>query len=725
LVVGTITRVVYRIRVTGLENVPVNGPAMLLPNHVTLVDSILLAFTLKRRIRFVMFRDIYERSRLLKPILKLMQVIPISGNDSPRQLVAALNIARKALDDGQLVCIFPEGQLTRTGNLSPFKAGFQHVLRRSSYPIIPVYIGGAWGSIFSYAHGKPMTAIPQRLPYPVDIIYGRPMPSDSAPHVVRLAISELASEWYQMKKHKCLSMGELFARSARRNWFRPALSDTTGKDLTFGRTLIAATALANALEPLLRGQQRIGLVFPASVGGALSNYAVTILGKVTVNLNFTAGPDAINSAVSQCGINTVITSKRFIEHMQTFKVPCKMIFLEDVLPGITARAKFIALLKALFWPARRFAGTSTFKPDNILTILFSSGATAEPKGILLSHYNIISNTESFGTILRFTHADSMCAALPFFHSFGFTCTLWFPIIAGFRVVHHSNPLEGDKIAQLIRENKSTVLLATPTFLLTYIRRTRAEEFASLRTVITGAEKLRQHTAESFKAKFNLIPLEGYGVTELSPAVSVNVQDIDIGGVYQCGTKSGTIGQAIPGVSVKVVGFDGTTPLPPDREGLLLVKGPNVMQGYLNRPDMTAEVIRNGWYETGDIAKIDDDGFITITDRASRFSKLGGEMVPHIAIEETYLKALNVDERVIVVTSVPDVVRGERLIVLYTEAAGTVESLNEIITKTKLPNLWRPRLEDYIKVPTMPVLGSGKLDLKSVRHIAVAAKNPER
>ncbi|MEI6219324.1 MAG: AMP-binding protein, partial [bacterium] len=599
-------------RASGLENVPVDGPALLLPNHVTYVDAMLIAATIQRRVRFVMLREMFEDLGWLKPLFRLMRVIPISEKDTPKQLVAAFNEARKALDDGYLVCIFPEGQLSRNGNLSTFKAGFQHILRRSNHPIIPVFIGGGWGSIFSYAYGKPITAFPHRIPYPIAIRYGRPMPSDSPPYLIRLAISELSADWQQTQKRQCKPMGELFARSARKNWFRPAIADTTGKNLTFGKTLIATIALASKLESALRGQDRIGIVFPATVGGALTNYAVTMMGKVTVNLNFTASAAAVASAVEQCDIRTVITSRLFLENLKSFKVPCKLIFLEDILAGITRRDKLGAMLKAAFLPAHRFGGRPNFDPNSILTIIFSSGATAEPKGVMLSHHNIISNTEAFGTILQFTLDDSMCAALPFFHSFGFTCTLWFPLISGFRVVHHPNPLEGDKIAQVVSQNKSTVLLATPTFLLTYIRRAKVEDFASLRAVITGAEKLRRRTAEVFAEKFNLEPLEGYGVTELSPVVSVNIPDVAAGGVLQRGTKKGTIGQPIPGVAAKIVGSDGTTPLPPGEDGLLCIKGPNVMRGYLNKPDKTAEVIRHGWYETGDIANIDDDGFITIT-----------------------------------------------------------------------------------------------------------------
>jgi acyl-[acyl-carrier-protein]-phospholipid O-acyltransferase/long-chain-fatty-acid--[acyl-carrier-protein] ligase len=259
-------------------------------------------------------------------------------------------------------------------------------------------------------------------------------------------------------------------------------------------------------------------------------------------------------------------------------------------------------------------------------VLFSSGSTGEPKGIVLTHHNIISNVEAFGHVLDFTKRDGMCGILPFFHSFGFTATLWCPLLLGVPVSYHPNPIDGTAIAKLVREHRLTVLLCTPTFLLSYIRRAKPEDFASLRLVITGAEKLKKKLADRFEERFGVRPMEGYGATELSPVACVSVPDVG-GRVPQKGFKDGSIGMPLPGVVVKIVDPDTREPLAMNEEGLLLIKGPNVMQGYHAQPEKTKSVLRGGWYETGDIARIDEDGFVYIVDRLSRYSKIGGEMVP--------------------------------------------------------------------------------------------------
>jgi acyl-[acyl-carrier-protein]-phospholipid O-acyltransferase/long-chain-fatty-acid--[acyl-carrier-protein] ligase len=541
--------------------------------------------------------------------------------------------------------------------------------------------------------------------------------SSARAHDVRQAINELACDWFELLKQGRVSLGRLFVRAARKHWFKPAMSDTTGKDLKYGKALITVTVLAAQLRKLCADQEKVGIVLPASVGGSLVNIAITMLGKIPVNLNFTASAEAVADAIEQCQIKTIISSRAFLERVKDFKEPEGTVCLEDIMPGITGRDKITALIKAVFAPERSLVSDRGFNPNSIATIIFSSGTTGEPKGIMLSHHNLISNMESFGMVFPFTHRDNMCAALPFFHSFGFACTLWFPLVSGFSVIYHPNPLDGDTIARIVREKRSTILLATPTFLLAYIRRAKREDFSSLLYTITGAEKLRERIALAFEKKFGIAPLEGYGVTETTPAVSVNLPDIGREDSFQRGTLKGTIGQPIPGVAAKIVDAETDEPLPVGEEGMLMIKGPNVMLGYLNRPDRTAEVIRNGWYETGDIAKVDADDFITITDRASRFSKIGGEMVPHIAVEEVFLQAIDNEGRVVVVTGVPDERRGERLVVLYVDEAGTAEALQAFIEKSNLPNLWRPRSEDYIKIDAIPVLGSGKLDLKTVKECA--------
>jgi acyl-[acyl-carrier-protein]-phospholipid O-acyltransferase/long-chain-fatty-acid--[acyl-carrier-protein] ligase len=307
--------------------------------------------------------------------------------------------------------------------------------------------------------------------------------------------------------------------------------------------------------------------------------------------------------------------------------------------------------------------------------------------------------------------------LPFFHSFGVTGTLWFPVVRGFGVVYHPNPMDAKSIGNLAATHRATILISTPTFCASYVRKCEREQFARLRYAIVGAERLREPIAAAFKEKFGIDLLEGYGCTEMAPVVAVNVPDVSDGRERQRGTRQGTVGHPLPGVAAQVVDpVTGDGPLF-GREGLLLVKGPNRMLGYLDEPAKTADVIRDGWYVTGDIATIDDSGFISITDRLSRFSKIGGEMVPHIRIEER-IQSLIGAMHTSVVTSVPDDARGERLVAFHTDPGLTASELWERLCRTELPRLWLPRREDLRFVESVPTLGTGKVDLRAIRQLAL-------
>jgi len=711
-----VARIVYRLRVIGAENIPLEGPALLVCNHVSWMDAVLLSATQQRRIRFLALRQIYEKPAL-HWIMKLMGVIPISPTDRPKQLIAAFRAARTAMDEGYLVCIFGEGAITRTGNLLAFRSGFERIVKNTTYPIIPVYLGGAWGSIFSYYNGKPLSHLPLSFPYPVTVLFGKPMAANSHAGDIRQAVMELSCDYFNDRKSLRRPLAEAFIKVARENWSRQAIADTTGKKLSFGYTLTSAIALAELLRIRLHDQEKIGLLLPPSVGTVIANLAVGILGKIPVNLNYTASEEAFESAIRQCGIKTVLTSRIFLAKLKTLPAPEGSAYLEDLMKEIDDKAKKRAWLKARFIPRKRLVKSGDFNADHVATIIFSSGSTGEPKGVMLSHHNIESNIEALRMIFNPSPEDVVCGVLPFFHSFGFTASLWFPLLSGFSAVYHANPLDGVKVAEVVKEYKATTLYATPTFLTLYIRKAKPEDFASLRYVVVGAEKLKTRLADAFEKKFGIRPLEGYGATELAPVATLNIKDADIGGVHQVGAKEGSVGHPLPGVTVKIVDLDTLEPIPPGTEGLMLIKGPNVMLGYLNHPEKTKEVLKDGWYNTGDIAVMDQDGFVRITDRLSRFSKIAGEMVPHIAIEEALHQALEKTEQVLAVTSVPDEKKGEKLVVLYTEAAGTLEQLQKIMEKCDLPNLWKPAHDAYLKIDALPLLGSGKLDLKKLKTIA--------
>jgi acyl-[acyl-carrier-protein]-phospholipid O-acyltransferase/long-chain-fatty-acid--[acyl-carrier-protein] ligase len=711
-----LTRIIYRIRSIGYENIPVTGPALLVCNHVTWSDALILSATQQRRIRFIMERSIY-RNRWLHPLFRLMQVIPISANDPPHEMEASIQTAKRALDEGFLVCVFPEQRLTRNGNLLRFKPGIEHILKGTNHPIIPVYIGGGWGSVLSHYYGRLMARIPSRRCH-ITVVFGTPLPASTSSYIVRQAVSGLASSYFNTKKNRARFLPYQFIKTARRRFTKPAIADTTGKNLSFGKTLIASILLGHEIKRITEGQDKIGVLLPSTAGGVLANIAIPLIGKIPVNLNFTASADAFNSSIRQCGIKTVITARPFVEKIGSkCPVPDDAVYIEDLLEGISHGAKGRALLKALFLPAPILYPTRHLSPDDPATIIFSSGSTGEPKGIMLSHHNILSNIESFQMILRFGKDDRLCGVLPFFHSFGFTATLWGPLVSGFSACYHSNPVEGAVIARMIRENKLTMLFATPTFLFTYMSKAKEDDFRSLRLIITGAEKLKKKLADRFEERFGVRPMEGYGATELSPVTAANIADTNVAGMKQTGLKEGSVGHPVPGVTAKVVHPDSMEELGENQEGLLLVKGPNVMQGYLGQPEKTVEAVQDGWYNTGDIARIDSDGFIYLVDRLMRYSKIGGEMVPHLAVEEVLLKGLEAVEQIVYVTAALDEKKGEQLVVLYTAEAGDADKLHDLIKHSTLPNLWHPRKNNFFQIAEMPLLGSGKLDMKQLKNMA--------
>jgi acyl-[acyl-carrier-protein]-phospholipid O-acyltransferase/long-chain-fatty-acid--[acyl-carrier-protein] ligase len=342
---------------------------------------------------------------------------------------------------------------------------------------------------------------------------------------------------------------------------------------------------------------------------------------------------------------------------------------------------------------------------------------------MLSHHNIISNIESMKQALATSPRDAIAAALPFFHSFGYTATLWFPMLQGFRSCYHPSPLDGNAMAKLVRENRATILLATPTFLNAYLRKAEESDFSTLRLVVTGAEKLAKNLANAFESKFKIRPRQGYGATELSPVAALNINDTTIGNIRYAGSVDNTIGRPLPGIAVRIVDPETGHDRRRGESGLLLVKAASVMTGYLNKPAETIEAIVDGWYVTGDIASINEQGFITLSDRLARFSKVGGEMISHGAIEDLLNDALATTEPAVAVTALPDERRGEKIVVVYTPQAGCAERLQAIIDGSELPNLWKPASDAYVAVDRLPVLGNGKRDLQELRRIALQSREP--
>jgi acyl-[acyl-carrier-protein]-phospholipid O-acyltransferase/long-chain-fatty-acid--[acyl-carrier-protein] ligase len=421
-------------------------------------------------------------------------------------------------------------------------------------------------------------------------------------------------------------------------------------------------------------------------------------------------------------MKTVITSKRFLARVPLELEGVTLVHLEDALAGITKWQKVRAFLAAALLPGWALEylvlGLGRHKVGDVATIIFSSGSTGEPKGVPLTYRNMSSNTAATAAHLGLLRNDRLLGVLPFFHSFGYNVLLWLPIQVGSSVVFYPDPRQAKEVGELCKRHRCTGMLGTATFLRFYLRRCQPDDFRTLRILVCGAEKLPPALAKEFEEKFGILPMEGYGCTELSPVVAADVPDEDVRGIKQIRNKIGTVGHPIPGVACRLVDPDTEQPVPPTSEGMLQVKGPNLTPGYLNRPDLTAKVIKNGWYTTGDMAKIDEDGFLIITGRLSRFAKIAGEMIPLEKVEEDMHAVLGTNDRVLAVTAVPDERRGERLVVLHLPAfAMPPREMAQKLAERGIPNLWVPGDREFYEVKELPVLGTGKLDLRRVQELA--------
>jgi acyl-[acyl-carrier-protein]-phospholipid O-acyltransferase / long-chain-fatty-acid--[acyl-carrier-protein] ligase len=714
LIVWVLVHSVYRMRVKGRENIPAKGGALFVCNHLSLVDAMLLAGSTERHIRFLIYKGFYDRP-LIGLFARAARAIPISSEQRPRDMIRSLRTASAAIREGEVVCIFAEGQMTRIGQLLPFRRGFERIMKGIDAPIIPVHLDGVWGSIFSFEGGRYIWKLPKRAMHPITVSYGTPMPAGSRAVEVRQAVQELQTDAYRDHGRRLKPLPYAFIDTARRHAFRVAVADGNNR-LRFCTALMRTVFLAKRLAPHWQGQEMVGILLPPSVAGALVNFAALLNGKVPVNLNYTLSSEALASCARQCSIQTVITSKAFLDRVK-IDVPGTTILLEEAAAKPASGEKLRALFCAWILPGSMLVRRRV-KSDDLATVIFSSGSTGDPKGVMLTHDNIVSNIAQLDQCVGFHRRDRLLGILPFFHSFGFTGTLALPLTSGHGVVYHPNPFDARTIGALVAQHAVTFLLATPTFLQGYIRRCDAEQFGSVRLVLVGAEKLQERTAHAFEEKFGIRPLEAYGCTECSPAVTLNTPDFRAAGFRQVGAKRGKIGHALPGISIRIVNPDTFEAVPLGTPGLMLVRGPNVMKGYLGRPVETAKAIRDGWYVTGDVAMIDEDGFVEITDRLSRFSKIAGEMVPHVKVEEKLQDLAGVQEQVFAVTGGPDEKKGERLLVLHTLDDERLQSCLDGLAGSGLPNLWVPRPQAFFKVEAIPFLGTGKMDLRKIRETAL-------
>lgn len=502
------------------------------------------------------------------------------------------------------------------------------------------------------------------------------------------------------------------------------LADTTGAKLTGGETLVRALVLRRILRRhfLAADERMVGVMLPSTVAGAVTNLALALDRRVSVNLNFMLNQATLDQCVARAELKHIVTSRKVLERLGMEQRP-EHIILEDIPALVTRRDKAIGVAEGLAMPVGmlvRRLGLDQIEPDELFTILFTSGSTGEPKGVMLSHNNVASNCAAVRNGIDIRSTDTLIGILPFFHAFGLTVSLWLPLTCDAAAAYHTSPLEAEHVGEVTRTHNGTVLVATPTFLRLYMARCTPEQFASLTLVATGAEPLRGDLIEAFTARFGIRPFEGYGATETAPAIAFNTPPERAPGHRRNLLKEGTVGLPIEQVTVEVRDRESGAVLPTGQEGLIWVSGPNIMLGYLDDPALTAKVVIDGWYNTNDIGSVDEEGFLTLTGRASQFSKIAGETVPHLLIESAIaalLGAGEADTPLVAVTATPDPRKGERIVVVHTRIPMTGREIGAALRDAGFPPLYIPSPDSFIEVEALPVLPSGKVDLGAIRAIA--------
>lgn len=714
-------RAFYRVDAFGQERLP-SGGFLLLPNHISFVDAIILQVACRqRRIRYIVDQAWYDKP-LLHPLLKLLGCIPIA----PRRAKEAVRFAAEHIRAGEIVCLFPEGQLTRSGTLLRLQRGYELIARQAGAPVVPVWLDQLWGSIFSHQGGKVFRKWPRQIPYRVTVAFAEALPGERADiATVREELLKLGEFCFSRRPSLDRHLGRAAVAGLKRRPFATAVIDGIDHStLSNAKLLGAAAALSRELRQKFPDDSRIAIVLPASKGAVVANLAVVLAGKVPVGLNFTSGRAAIESCCQRANLRVAITATAFMQRLGDFPWPNEVVRLDEIMPPIRMSI-FRWWMRSLFLPARLLCRSLEIPkqagPDEAI-LLFTSGSSGDPKGVVLTHRNILGNVAQFNALLDAAKTDAILASLPFFHSFGSTVTLWYPLLEGVRTITTPNPLESAKNAALIEKYKITLLLAAPTFLRGYLRKAEPEQFRSLRLIITGAEKLPLDLAEAFEEKFGKHVFEGYGLTETSPVVSVNLPEPEPkspNDVVQPSSRAGSVGKMAPGIAAEIREPETDRKLSLHQSGMLWLRGVNIFGGYLHDAERTAEVLRDGWFKTGDIGRFDEDGFLYIEGRLSRFSKIGGEMVPHEALEQKILSSLGLSgqsDRLVAIVGVSDESKGEA-VVLLSAVDVDLAQLREKLREAGVPNLWIPK--KICRLEAIPLLASGKLDLTRCKEAACA------
>ncbi|MBQ9787722.1 MAG: AMP-binding protein [Lentisphaeria bacterium] len=716
-----VTRLVmFRLRVIGKENMPYSGPILLVSNHVSLVDMLMIQAVVRQRVRFMVRTEVinFLPTRFL---FWYLGVLSVPNFRHPKAMKKFFSEIQDRLRVGETICFFPEGAISGSGNLMRFRSGVQALIPPDiQVTVMPVRLGMIHGRLTGIYKNRLRFHRLTRWPVDFSVAIGKPVDPNLSAFQLRQKISELGAIAETSPQPGERPIHTAFIYYAKRHLFGKVFYDATTETwFSNFKMLLLTIMLSKIIRKIDKGTSGYtGVLLPNTPIAAGVLLSVQCADRTPAIMNFSAGQQVALDSVHRAGVKTILTSRKFLDKLK-WEATEDMVLLEDIVPTISKKDKFIAMLMAIFLPprtlVRNMAPLSCYNMFQQAALLFSSGSTGTPKAVMLTQRNINCDIQSFIRVVDWSTNDRVAGNLPIFHSFGFTVCFALPATTGIPVAYAANPLDSSVIVRSVRDFKITILCATPTFLQKYMMKAKPEDFKTLRLCITGAEKLRTELAERYRNMTGRDIVEGFGCTELSPIVTINLNN----SIYTMGTKSdhpGSIGCPLPGIHARIVDIDSGVELPPGEDGRLQVRAGTVMKGYLGQPELTAQVIQNNYYDTGDIGHMDEDGYIYITGRASRFSKIGGEMVPHEGVEEAITKLLHSENREIAVAGRSDRLKGERLVIFHIvenlDAAAIIAGLRE----AGLPNIWIPKADDFVKVDHLPLLGSGKLDLLGLKKM---------
>ena len=705
-------RLAYRVEVSGLEHYRGAGERVLIaPNHTSFLDAALLTLFLPDRLTFAVNTRV-ARAWWLRPLLKLVEFFPVDPANpySLKSLIRFLQQDRRAV-------IFPEGRITVTGALMKIYHGPGLVADRSGALLLPVRIDGAQFTPFSRLRGRvrlrwfpkiTLTILPpRRLSIPEEV-RGRARRKLAGEQLADLMTEMMfvTSNW-----HRTIFQAVLDARRIH-GGDHLIIEDIERKPLGYRQLVARSFILSRAVRQASRPGDYVGVLLPNAVATVIVFLALHLCRRTPAMLNYTVGAQGMGSACRIARITTVYTSRRFVtaakldKTVERLQQDVKVIFLEDLRGAITAWDKLAGLVNGFFARAAYRRLGRGARPDDPAVVLFTSGSEGAPKGVVLSHANILSNCEQIAARVPFSAQDVILNALPLFHSFGLMAGSVLPLVSGMRVFFYPSPLHYRIVPEVAYDINATVLFGTNTFLAGYARYAHPYDFYSVRYVFAGAEKLHEDTRRVWAERFGLRIFEGYGATETSPALSTNTP-MDY--------RAGTVGRLFPGIEHKLLPVPGI-----DRGGRLVVRGPNVMKGYLlaDRPGELvppSHDLGDGWYDTGDIVDISAEGFVTILGRAKRFAKVGGEMVSLTAAEELATRmwpgALHA------VVTLPDAQKGEQLVLVTTQSDASRAELLGHARGEGVGEIAVPK--KIVVTKSMPLLGSGKIDYPGVQALVAA------